>query len=131
MQTENLQIDQGADYTFEMLLRAPVVSPAIEGEPIDLSTHVFKGQVRNTVTSEAVLAVFEFVILDQTSTATKGRVRVTLTASASRSLPVRKQTRPDRSPVYFAYDIQSTVIGGNTERWLSGQIEMIPGVIRG
>lgn len=128
--TANIYIEQGSTFRMTLTLRAPVISPAPEGLPIDLTGLTFTGQIRATATKTDILASFDFEILDQMDPDTKGMVIVTMDAETTSEIPVKTNSTPEKTNTVYAYDIESTSVGGDTQRWLQGTATISPEVTR-
>jgi hypothetical protein len=117
----NFRINQGEDFTLQVELRDE------NNDPIDLTGHVFSGQMRNTASSDDIAASFSFNILDQITDT--GKVEILLAASVSSAMTLPSSPNAKRKLALFAYDIES-VSSGTTSRWLEGIVSMSPEVTK-
>ena len=117
-----MQIDQGSDYTILLTLQDEL------GVRINLTGHIFSGDIRKTAGDTVTLASFDFNILTQ-SGGTLGQVEVTLPAADSSAIPVSTSKTAVRTPVSLAYDIESNNAGAIV-RWLEGEVLLNPEVTK-
>ena len=116
----NICINQGSDFLLEMTIKDE------QGNPIDLTDHTFRGQIRKTVSDSVIQASFTFNKVD----APNGRVDVKLPAADSTAIVLDTQNTSKRKLQKMAYDIESETSGGAIERWLSGEALINPEVTR-
>ncbi len=95
--------------------------------PIDLTGHIFRGQIRKTASDSQVVAGFSFTILNQTTDT--GRVQVHLSNTASSAIQLNSSLQAQRTMTLMAYDIESEYVGRVT-RWLEGTVIFSPEVTR-
>lgn len=95
--------------------------------PIDLTGHIFRGQIRKTASDSVVVSSFSFTLLDQVLET--GRVQVHLSNSISSSIPLNSSLQAQRTLTLMAYDIESEYVGRVT-RWLEGKVIFSPEVTR-
>ena len=117
----NMSVSQGSDFTLSMTIKDSL------GALVDLTAHVFTGQIRKTVSDATVQATFGFTILNQITD--KGRVDVYLNAAASTAIILEKSSNADRKITTMTYDVES-VEAGNVTRWLEGLVKISPEVTR-
>ena len=115
----DLYIDQGATYSLTVSLKDSLDAA------IDLTGHVFRGQIRDSI-SGSVVASLSFQIQ---SPETDGVVVVTLPADVSSSIELPENLGVQRRPAKFVYDIES-VSGSAVVRWLEGVVYISPEVTR-
>lgn len=119
----DIEILQGA--SFSMLL---TIKDSLDA-PIDLTGHVFSGQIRKTISDNVVQASFSFDLLDQSNVLTKGKVTVSLPATASSLIDLGNQNSIKKTIVEMPYDIESS-LSGNVTRWLEGSVRISPEITR-
>lgn len=95
--------------------------------PIDLTGHIFRGDIRKTASDTSVVASFSFTILDQTTDT--GKVQVHLHHSLSSAIQLNSSFQAQRTMTLMAYDIESEYVGRVT-RWLEGTAIFSPEVTR-
>ena len=120
----NIYIEHGADFLMELTLNDE------NGDPIDLTTSTFSGQVRKTATSADSLGDFTFTILNQAVPANVGKVQVKMSNAVTSAIPVNRNTTYAKTPTKYAYDIERSESGGLKERWLEGVATVSPEVTR-
>lgn len=113
-------INQGSDFLLEMTIKDDL------GNPIDLTDHTFRGQIRKTVSDTVVQASFTFDKVD----APNGRVDIKMAAALSTAIVLGAQNTPRRRAQNMAYDIESETSAGAVERWLSGEAAINPEITR-
>lgn len=113
-------INQGSDYALEMTITDE------SGNPVDLTDHTFRGQIRKTVSDATIQASFTFSKVD----APNGRVNVLLAADLSSDINIDAQNTPKRKAQRMAYDVESETSGGAVKRWLSGEAAINPEITR-
>jgi len=118
----DISVQQGA--TFKMILT--IKDP--DENPIDLSGYLFRGQVRQTYSSEEIEAEFSFTVLPQED-ATLGQVECVITAEESAGITVPGACNSTRKSVKMIYDIESQ-IADEVTRWLQGTAEISPEVTK-
>lgn len=121
METYTIKIKQGEDFKIRLLIRDESLNP------IDLTGHVFSGQIRKTASGDDIQASFTFNLLDQI--VDTGKVEVLLSSASSSAIDVLPSPRAERTITFMAYDIES-VFNGVTKRWLQGVAEISPEVTR-
>jgi hypothetical protein len=119
----NLEILQGANFSMILTIKDSL------DVPIDLTGHVFRGQIRRTVSDTEVQASFVFVLLDQTNILTRGKVSVSLSSEASRVINLGNQNSIRKTIVQMPYDIESIFMTDVT-RWLEGLVNLSPEITR-
>jgi len=117
----DILIEQGASFELQMTLKDE------NGDPIDLTGHVFKGQVRKTYSETTVLAEMSFVLADQGTD--PGKVTASLSDTLTSAIPVDEASGPDRPLSKYIYDIESGY-AGKRYRWLQGSASVSPEVTR-
>ena len=118
----NLLIEQGTTYRAEMKLTDK------NGNPVDLTGHVFTGHVRKTISSPTVEFTLQFNIPVQTGEDV-GRVEIFVLSGTTTALSLPAQNTITRTLVKYCYDVES-VGGGDTTRWLEGEVHISPEVTR-
>jgi len=116
-----LSINQGEDFIIQLELRGE------DNVPLDLTDHTFEGQIRNTASSDSIVASFTFEVLDQITDT--GKVLVSLSASDTSDIPLPYSKSAYRRIAIFAYDIESEAYG-RKYRWLGGVLTISPEVTR-
>lgn len=119
--TYDISVKQGEDLYLVLELRDS--SNAL----IDITGHVFSGQIRKTASDSAVVATFNFTVLDQVTN--KGKVQVHLPHSVSSAIPLNSSLQAQRTLTIMAYDIES-LYSGRVTRWLEGTVIFSPEVTR-
>lgn len=122
-QKYTMEVDQGSHYEIVLTITD------CHRDPIDLTGHVFSGQIRKSVTDTAIQASFTFELLDQAVAITKGKVKVKLLGASSTAIVLSSQKEVERKKVEFAYDIES-VLAGVPVRWLEGNLLLNPEVTK-
>jgi len=116
-----MEIEQGADYKIVLTINDSTPSP------IDLTGHVFRGQIRKTISDLDIQAQFTFNILDQVTN--RGKVEVILSSASSTLIAIPGQKKVSREKVEMSYDVEST-LSGQVYRWLEGIASISPEVTR-
>lgn len=116
-----MNIEQGADYKIKLTIKDSA------GALVDLTGHVFRGQIRKNVSDATVQASFTFNILNQVTN--KGQVEVLLSNTSSSAIVIDAQAKVNRELVSMPYDIESSN-GAEDVRWLEGIVKMSPEVTR-
>jgi hypothetical protein len=116
-----MNIKQGEDFKLQIEIQDE------NGDPIDLTGHVFSGQIRETASSATVVAAFSFNILDQSLE--PGKVEIILSATTSSAIALPYSPTAIRKLALFSYDIES-IHTGNTVRWLEGVVVVSPEVTK-
>jgi hypothetical protein len=119
----NFEISQGSNFSVLLTIKDSL------GDAIDLTGHVFTGQIRKTVSDTQIQASFSFELLDQSVLLTKGKVRVYLLASDSSGIDLGNQNSIRKTIVEMPYDIQSS-LSGNVTRWIEGLVRISPEITR-
>lgn len=119
--TLGLTIEQGSTFTRKLTFKDS------GNTPIDVTGRTFAGKIRKSI-GGAVVATFDFEMLDQVTNT--GEVYLKLSASASDAIQVPKQDTADRASVEFVYDIEQVLIGGAVERILQGKVTLSPSVTK-
>jgi hypothetical protein len=117
-----INIKQGA--TFRLMLTITDSN----SQPIDLTSHVFRGQIRRLPQDTATEAVFSFVIADQVTNT--GEVMAEISAADTAAINCVDSTRPERRITTFCYDIESDDGSGIVNRWLEGVANISPEVTK-
>lgn len=115
----DITVEQGADFYMLLTLKDS------DGEPIDLTGHSFRGKIRATPSESAVIAEFDFTLLDQSDDETIGQVEVEIPAVETAAIVADASEDFERTLTYFAYDIESDS-GGAVTRWLEGTVTLSP-----
>jgi hypothetical protein len=118
-----MNIKQGED--FKLLLEIE----DSDGNPVDLTSHSFRGQIRRTASSPDVIASFSFVKRDQSIE--PGKIEVLMSNEVSSDIVLDSSRHAVRQLTIFSYDIESE----NTDtdivtRWLEGTVAISPEVTR-
>lgn len=116
----NFDIDQGADF------RADIQLLDAAGEPVDVSSALIIGQVRRTVSSADIDAVFS---IDPTDLA-NGKFGLLLSAAATSKLKCDSSPFASRNITQFAYDVEVHYNNGRVDRILTGILNVSPEVTR-
>lgn len=119
--TYDIYIKQGED--FDLMLEIRDSSDAL----IDLTDHIFRGQIRKTASEEDLITEFDFTVLDQVTDT--GKVQVHLSHTESSAIELKKSTSSKRTLTMMTYDIESEQ-GGKVTRWLEGVVTFSPEVTR-
>lgn len=117
-----MKICQGSDYRLLLTITDD------NQDPIDLTGHVFSGQMRKGVSLPDIIASFSFNILDQNVAENLGKVEVLLSNTVSSAIELDEDNSTKRKSTKFIYDIESAAT--ETKRWLQGTVEMSPEVTR-
>lgn len=122
METDSqLEIKQGDTYEIELAITDELAVA------VDLTGHVFSGQLRESPTSTNVIATFAFTILDQVTDT--GKVLAVIDSVQTTAIPVAGSGRARFRTTEYAFDIQS-VYAGKTRTWAQGVAVVIPQVTR-
>jgi len=121
MKKYEMSVKQGEDLYLILELRNS------DNTPIDMTGHIFRGQIRKTASDEAIVASFAFTLLDQVTN--KGQVQVHLSNAASSAIPLNSSLHAQRTLTLMSYDIESEYAGRVT-RWLEGTVIFSPEVTR-
>jgi hypothetical protein len=119
--TYTMAIEQGSTFSVQLTINDS------SGAPINLTGHVFRGQIRKTISDSTIQASFTFTILDQVTDT--GKVVVSLTAAQTTAISFPSQKTVERTDVEMSYDIESE-ISGTVYRWLEGIASISPEVTR-
>jgi hypothetical protein len=119
--TYDMSIKQGEDFYLILEIQNA------DKTPIDLTGHVFRGQIRRTASDPSIVAQFEFTLLDQVTDT--GRVQVYLSSATSSAIDLTDSMKAQRTLTVMAYDIES-VIGSRVTRWVEGTVIFSPEVTR-
>lgn len=119
--TYTMTIEQGSSFSMQLTINDSLDAP------IDLTGHVFRGQIRKTISDTVIQASFTFTLLDQITDT--GKVSVTLTDAETAAIAVPAQRTVLRTTVAMSYDIESE-IAGVVYRWLEGTANISPEVTR-
>ncbi|MFN8712749.1 MAG: hypothetical protein ACK5X3_04610 [Pseudomonadota bacterium] len=122
MTNYNITVYQGA--TFKMRLNIK----NSQGIPLDLTGHIFAGQIRRTVSSSSIEAAFSFTLLNQLTN--PGEVDCTIADSVTSAIVVDSSTSAERKITKMCYDIESENSGGETVRWMQGLVDVVPEATR-
>ena len=122
MNKYNITILQGATFSLGITIKDST------GMAIDLTGHVFRGQVRRTVSSSEIETSFSFVIQNQITN--KGKVTCLISATDTAAITVTPSTGADRKITKMCYDIESEDTSGTVTRWLEGVAEISPEATR-
>lgn len=120
--TFDMEINQGADYLLSVTIKDEL------GDPVDLTSHTFTGQIRKTASDTTIQASFTFVILDQVTNT--GRVDVSLSAADSSAIKLDNSTSSSKKITTMVYDVESDNGSGKKVRWLEGDVAFSPEVTR-
>lgn len=118
----DITIKQGATFRLDITIRDS------NNAPINLTGHVFRGQIRPLPQSTDIEASFSFQVLDQVTDT--GKVVATISAADTSAINVQDSSKPDRRITTFCYDIESEAPGGVVSRWLEGLANISPEVTR-
>lgn len=119
--TYTMAIEQGSSFNMQLTINDSL------GAPIDLTGHVFRGQIRKTISDTVIQASFTFTLLNQITDT--GKVSVTLTDAETAAIVVPAQRTVLRTAVAMSYDIESEITGV-VYRWLEGTANISPEVTR-
>lgn len=118
-----MNIKQGEDYKLLLDVRDS------SNNPVNLTSHVFRGQIRRTASSDDIVASFSFVKKDQSIEPGKLEVHLSNTISSAIELDMSKHAV--RILTLFAYDVESeNTDTGVVTRWLEGTVAISPEVTR-
>jgi hypothetical protein len=119
--TYDMSIKQGEDFYLILEIQNA------DKTPIDLTGHLFRGQIRRTASDPNIVAQFEFTLLDQITNT--GRVQVYLSSSISSAIDLTDSMKAQRTLTVMAYDIES-VINSRVTRWVEGTVIFSPEVTK-
>lgn len=111
----NLYVEQGATFTRVLTINDSA------GDPVNLSTWSFAGQVRSNYASSVVLVNFTVVVKNQTTNT--GEVEISLTATQTAGIPAESQLSS------YVYDLEAT-IGSEKRRVVEGTFTLSAEVTR-
>lgn len=117
--THNIIVEQGADFELNMTIKDSA------GDAIDLTDHVFRGQIRKKASSSEIVASFSFVI-DSPET---GIVLAKISNTATAAMETGVQKDHVKTSSFYVYDIESEISGVVT-RWIEGTAELTPEVTK-
>lgn len=119
----DILVEQGATFSMVLVLKDE------NRNALDLTGLAFRGKIKKAFTDTTSQADFVFNILDQSNTATKGRVEVSLSATqtAAISAPTKGASR---TLTVMIYDIESQSPTGEVIRWLQGDASISPEVTK-
>jgi len=117
-----MKICQGSDFLVTLTITDS------DGNPVDLTDHTFRGEIRAYVSSPDVVANFSFTKLDQVTDT--GKVQIKLSGADSSAITVPDQKSIERSEINYSYDIESETVSGEEKRWLQGIVALSPEVTR-
>lgn len=123
MATHNITINQGSTYQLMITLTDS------GGTAINLTGYTFRGQIRDSTSSDTIRASFSFTIQTQ-SGATLGQVLAYIPAADTANIPVDDNDSPTRKLKRMIYDIESVDGSGTVTRWLEGSAYISPEVTR-
>lgn len=118
----DINIKQGSDFSLTITVKD------FNKNPVDLTGHVFAGDIRKNVSDENPIASFSFELLDQVTNT--GEVRITLSAAVSSAINLAKSKKQERNKSRYLYDIESTNGSGAIRRWLEGYAFISPEITR-
>lgn len=116
----NMEISQGSDFKLSLSIKDS------NQNPVDLTGHTFRGQIRKTASDAVTQATFTFTITD----AVNGAVDVELPAADSSAIALGKSKNAARTITTMTYDIESEDASGNVTRWLEGLVKFSPEVTK-
>lgn len=119
-QQVNFDIDQGADFRFDVEVLD------IGDHPIDLSDAFIVGQIRRTVSSRHIEAVFTVVPTDLSI----GQFAIVLSAADTAALKCDPSHSAHRVITQFAYDIEIHYANNKVSRIMQGILSVSPEVTR-
>lgn len=117
-------IEQNATFQLPLFFNTQC-SDGIPGNPIDVSTWVFSGQIRSTYSSSVVIATFVFTAGDSTNC-----VIASLSQAVTALLPVYTATSPNLKGTQYVYDINALKPGPSSQRMMEGSVFINPTVTR-
>lgn len=120
---QDILIEQGASFSMFMTVRDESFVP------IDITDYEFRGKIKKDFSDPSAQAEFDFVILDQTQEATKGKVEIKLSAAQTSAIETNSKG-VSRTIVKMVYDIESESPGGFVTRWLQGTAKVSPEVTK-
>jgi len=113
----DLTVTQGTTYEMILTIKDGAVPPV----PIDITSWVFAGQVREFFYSPDAAADFTFEIQDQVTQT--GQVIVTLSAAETAAIPAKGISTP------YSYEIQAT-FSGTVRSLLQGTLNLLAGAVK-
>lgn len=111
----NLYVEQGATFS-----RVLTINDS-NGDPVNLSTWTFAGQVRSSYSSSSVIVSLTFTVKNQTTNT--GEVEISLTATQTSAIPATGALSR------YVYDIEAT-IGSEKRRVVEGEFQLSAEVTR-
>lgn len=117
--TLDIRIEQGTSFQQTLTFNDEA------GEPIDVSTWIFAGQIRATYSSSSVIKPFVFIPGGDTN-----QVIMSMTAANTALIPVDPTNNFKIKPTYYCYDIIVTKLDMTVDRILEGAAIIIPTVTR-
>lgn len=115
----DLPVEQGATFSWALTIKA-------DDLPVDITGYSFRGQIRDTYSSGAILASFTFTITD----ATAGQVSMTMTAAETTAITVDPATSYERTITNATYDVEMVDTAGTVFRILEGTALISPEVTK-
>lgn len=119
--TYDITVYQGATFQLQLTIKDNA------GVPINLTGHVFSGQIRRTVSSATAEASFTFTLANQLTN--PGEVLCVISNTATAAIVVDVSPKAERKITDMAYDIESVAVGITT-RWLQGVAQINPEATR-
>lgn len=116
----NFDLDQGADFRFDVEVRD------IGDNPIDITDAVIIGQIRRTVSSREIEAIFSIEPTDLAG----GKFAVYLSAEDTSKLRCEPSFTAQRVITQFAYDVEIHYFNKRVTRILHGVLSVSPEVTR-
>jgi len=114
----NIKIDQGTTYTAQLTFKDPM------GVLIDVSTHTFRGQIRERYDASVILASFTF------SNVSLGVVEMKMIPSVTAALPIVPSIDNKRMSYKAIYDVEQEISPTEITRIIEGECEISPEVTR-
>lgn len=111
----NITIDQGATFSLDLQINDDA------GDPIDLTTWTFRGQMRKTFNDSTIIESFTFTKANQGTD--PGKVTVSLTDTETSAIAATAATTS------YVYDIE-TVVGSVVRRIMQGKVYLSAEVTR-
>lgn len=118
--TYNINICQGSDFILDLEICDD------DGNPVDITSNIFQGQIRKTISDSLLQATFTYVITD----ALNGKVRLSLTAAETGAFVLKNQKETVKESENWTYDVERISFGPITQRILEGEVLITPQVTR-
>lgn len=116
----SILVEQGSIFEMELTITDET------NQRVDLTGFDFVGKIRKDSEDAVPIASFQFDLLDQNSSETKGQVRAFLPTSTTSAIPIPGGGDGRRNIAEYLYDIKYGPTGGEMKRLLEGSALISP-----